>query len=200
MLQIDLRRTVIRRKNHENDVSAAQKAAQTCSRLSCTYGNGGRQKGSCGQKAEGQKTPVRMKPAAGLTACRKRTRICKAYSRLSSIKQNTEIRAVYRKGKKYTNRDLILYVLRNHPDQIRLTVSVSGKNGNSVVRHRFQRLVKEVFRLYAPQLDTGMDIVIRAQIKTRYSRPDELSFDKMHESITALLKRAGLLHKSGIII
>lgn len=141
-----------------------------------------------------------MNTSAGLTACRKRTRICKAYSRLSSIKQNTEIRTVYRKGKRFANRDLILYVLQNHPDQTRLSVSISRKNGNSVVRHRFQRLVKEVFRLYAPRLRCGMDIAVCAHGKARYSRPDELTYEGMHESITALLKRADMLQQSGIII
>ncbi len=141
-----------------------------------------------------------MNRTAGLTACRKRTRICKAYSRLSSIKQNTEIRTVYRKGKKYTNRNLILYVLQNSLDYTRLSVSISRKNGNSVVRHRFQRLVKEVFRLYAPQVKTGMDIAVCAHAKARYGRPDELSYQEMHDGITTLLKHADMFYQSDIII
>ena len=133
-----------------------------------------------------------MNRTAGLTACRKRTRICKAYSRLSSIKQNTEIRTVYRKGKKYTNRNLILYVLQNSLDYTRLSVSISRKNGNSVVRHRVTRLIRESYRLNELKFVRGLDVVIVARPGAK-----ELDFFAVERALLHLAGLHRILENSG---
>ena len=42
----------------------------------------------------------------------------------------------------------------------RLGISVSKKVGNSVVRHRFTRLVRESYRLHENIFNNGLDIVV----------------------------------------
>ena len=42
----------------------------------------------------------------------------------------------------------------------RLGISVSKKVGNSVVRHRFTRLVRESYRLHENIFNSGLDIVV----------------------------------------
>lgn len=46
----------------------------------------------------------------------------------------------------------------------RIGISVSKKVGNSVVRHRVTRLVRECFRLNRDCLTTGLDIVVVARV------------------------------------
>ena len=65
-----------------------------------------------------------------------------------SLKKNDDFRNVYKKGKSFANRYLVMYVLENHTDKNRLGISVSKKVGNSVVRHRVTRLVRESYRLH----------------------------------------------------
>ena len=64
-----------------------------------------------------------------------------------SLKRNSDFQRVYREGKSYANRYLVLYVLQNQTERNRLGISVSKKVGNSVVRHRMARLIRESYRL-----------------------------------------------------
>ena len=64
-----------------------------------------------------------------------------------SLKKTKDFQNVYRRGKSYANRYLVMYVLSNQTEGNRLGISVSKKVGNSVVRHHLARLVRESFRL-----------------------------------------------------
>ena len=55
-----------------------------------------------------------------------------------------------------------MYILENGTDTLRLGVSVSKKVGNSIVRHRLARLIREAFRLNNDNVKRGLDIVVVA--------------------------------------
>ena len=80
-----------------------------------------------------------------------------------SLKKNQDFRKVYNTGKSYANKYLVMYVVENHTDKNRLGISVSKKVGNSVVRHRVKRLIKESYRLHEGVFNSGLDIVIIAR-------------------------------------
>ena len=63
-----------------------------------------------------------------------------------SLKKNRDFQNVYKKGKSYANRYLVMYVLENDTDRNRLGISVSKKVGNSVIRHHVTRLIRESYR------------------------------------------------------
>ena len=56
-----------------------------------------------------------------------------------------------------------MYVLENNTDKNRLGISASKKIGNSVIRHRFARLVRESYRLHENIFNSGLDIVVVAR-------------------------------------
>ena len=60
-----------------------------------------------------------------------------------SLKKNKDFQYIYRKGTSYANKYLVMYVLENGTGQNRLGISVSKKVGNSIVRHRLTRLIRE---------------------------------------------------------
>ena len=80
-----------------------------------------------------------------------------------SLKKNSDFKNVYTHGKSYANKYLVMYVLENDSGKNRLGISVSKKVGNSVVRHRVTRLIRESIRLKGNEFLTGYDIVIVAR-------------------------------------
>ena len=80
-----------------------------------------------------------------------------------SLKKNRDFQFVYRRGKSYANRLLVMYVLKNGSQKNRYGISVSKKVGNSVVRHHVTRLLRESYRLHEEMFNSGLDIVVIAR-------------------------------------
>ena len=80
-----------------------------------------------------------------------------------SLKKNSDFQNVYKNGRSFVNKYLVMYVLENNRNINRLGISVSKKVGNSVVRHRFTRLVRESYRLHENIFNSGLDIVVVAR-------------------------------------
>ena len=80
-----------------------------------------------------------------------------------SLKKNNDFQVIYKKGKSYANKYLVMYVYENNLNKNRLGISVSKKVGNSVVRHRVTRLVRESYRLHENIFNSGLDIVVIAR-------------------------------------
>ena len=68
-------------------------------------------------------------------------------SEYTSLKKNNDFQNVYQNGKSKANKYLVMYVLKNDLNINRLGISVSKKVGNSIVRHRLTRLIRESYRL-----------------------------------------------------
>ena len=77
-----------------------------------------------------------------------------------SLKKNKDFQTVYQQGKSYANKYLIMYALQNARTRNRLGISVSKKVGNSVIRHRMTRLVRESYRLHESDFKSGYDLIV----------------------------------------
>ena len=84
-----------------------------------------------------------------------------------SLKNSLEFGNVYKQGKSYANKYLVMYIADNNLEINRLGISVSKKVGNSVVRHRITRLIREAYRLHQNELITGKDIVVVARVNSK---------------------------------
>ena len=109
-----------------------------------------------------------------------------------SLKNNQQFRFVYKNGRSYANKYFIMYVKENGLDKNRIGISVSKKVGNSVVRHRITRLVRESYRLHESVFNSGLDMVIIA-------RPAAASIG-YEEAESALLHLAKLHHLKKLVI
>ena len=97
-----------------------------------------------------------------------------------SLKKNTDFKFVYQNGKSYANKYLIMYIVENHQDKNRLGISVSKKVGNSIVRHRVTRLVRESYRLHEDIFNSGLDIVVIARNSASEVRYAEIESALLH--------------------
>ena len=97
-----------------------------------------------------------------------------------SLKKNYQFRFVYNRGKSIANRLLVMYVVRNGTDGNRFGISVSKKVGNSVVRSRITRLLRESYRLSESKFLAGYDIVVIARASAKDATYREVESALMH--------------------
>lgn len=74
----------------------------------------------------------------------------------------------------------------NQSEKNRLGISVSKKVGNSVVRHRLKRLIRESYRLHEQEFQTGLDIVVVARVSAK---------DRDYAQIESALLHLGKIRK-----
>ena len=96
-----------------------------------------------------------------------------------------DFQSVYRKGKPYGNKYLVMYLLANDLGRNRVGISVSKKVGNSIIRHHLTRLIRESYRLHEEQFQCGYDIVIIARTTAK---------DRSYHEIESALIHLGKLH------
>ncbi len=101
-----------------------------------------------------------------------------------SLKKNKDFQQVYKNGTSQANRYLVMYVLENQYNRNRLGISVSKKVGNSVVRHRVTRLIRESYRLNEESFNRNYDIVVIAR-NTANGR----SYQEIEKSLLQLASR-----------
>lgn len=103
-----------------------------------------------------------------------------------SLKKNKDFQTVYRQGKSYANKYLVLYIMENQTEKNRIGISVSKKVGNSVVRHHLTRLIRESYRLQEECFQRGYDLVVIARQSAK---------DVTYKEMESALIHLGKLHK-----
>ena len=99
-----------------------------------------------------------------------------------SLKKHTEFKNVYQKGNSNVNKYLVMYILENGLNKNRLGISVSKKVGNSIVRHRLTRLIRESYRLNEDRFLCGYDIVVIARAGAKGKAFKEIESALLHLS------------------
>ena len=105
----------------------------------------------------------------------------------TSLKKNFQFRFVYNRGKSIANKHLVMYVVKTKNKENHLGISVSKKVGNSVVRSRVTRLIRESYRLSEENIKYGCDIVIIARGLAKGA-----SYHEINASLNHLIKKHGL--------
>lgn len=109
-----------------------------------------------------------------------------------SMKKTEEFRNCYENGKSYANKFVVIYVWKNSSSSNKIGISCSKKIGNSIVRHRFARLVREVYRLHEDVFNSGLDIVVVARACAR-----DASYHNIEDSLLSLAGKARIKKNGG---
>lgn len=108
----------------------------------------------------------------------------------SSLKGSINFRKTLKKGKYTKSKTIGIYFLpTKKTDRNYLGICVSKKNGNSVIRNRLKRWVKETYKEAEPTLKTGYNIVVlfKKEIVGK-----EVSFSQLNQEIRLLLEEIRL--------
>lgn len=102
--------------------------------------------------------------------------------------KNPEFQKVYKTGRSKANRYLVMYVKTGESGPSRYGFSVSKKVGNSVVRHRITRLLRESVRKNDALVKEGNRVVIVARSEVK-----DKSYKEVDGAVFHLLKLHGIL-------
>ena len=105
------------------------------------------------------------------------------------LRRKEDFDRIYRKGKSVGDRYVVIFCMRNDLGFNRIAYLASKKVGNSVVRHRVTRLIRESYRLHEDMFNSGLDMVVIARKSAK---------DKNCQDIESALLHLGKLH--GILI
>ncbi len=108
------------------------------------------------------------------------------------LRTNDDFAKVYKNGRNYWNRNLTIYVLKNDLDYTRVGYSVTKKIGNSVVRNKLRRRMREIVRLNFQYLKPGYDIVIIPKKSTV-----NIDYFELEKNMLHLFKLSKILRNKG---
>lgn len=104
--------------------------------------------------------------------------------------KNKTFRYIYKNGKSFGNRSLVIYYMKNGYDYGRLGITTSKKLGNSVKRNHIKRLIKESYIKNFYRLKKGYDIIIIAKIPCQNH-----CFNEVDSAFKHIIKKVGLVEK-----
>lgn len=110
--------------------------------------------------------------------------------RCYSLKRNKEFRYVYRVGKSFAAQSMVLIVAKSRTASVRVGFAVSKKLGNSVMRNRVKRRLRESFGPMIPCVKTGYNLIFIAREPVVQEQ-----FLSIQKTMRYLLRRAGLLNE-----
>ena len=106
------------------------------------------------------------------------------------LRSNMEFQKVYNKGKNYWNRNLILFVKKNNLGYTRIGYTITKKIGNSVVRNRIRRQMKEICRLNFDQIEKNYDLVFIAKRNII-----DISFKELESAMLHIMKLSKVMKR-----
>lgn len=108
--------------------------------------------------------------------------------RPDTLTQNAEFQELYRRGRSYVGRLVVVYALQRGGARTRVGFTVGKKIGSAVARNRVRRRLREAYRLLYPGLTPGYDLVIVGRTRAKNAR-----FRALVEELKGLLRQAGAL-------
>ena len=103
------------------------------------------------------------------------------FNETERLRKDSDFRRVYKHGKSFANRYLVMYIMRNNLEYNRVGISVSKKVGKAIVRNKVKRRIRESFRLDVDKkIKSGYDIVFIARVAISDMQYNEINKSMKH--------------------
>ena len=108
-----------------------------------------------------------------------------------SLKGQYSFKVIFKRGEYVSNNNVTVYVLKNRKyENINfLGICVSKKHGNSVVRNKLKRWVREAYKEIENDLDKGYNIIVLYKKNIDVSK---LDFCCIRKELTECLNKLGM--------
>lgn len=106
------------------------------------------------------------------------------------LRSNMEFKKVYNNGKNYWNRNLVLFLRKNDLGYTRVGYTITKKVGNSVVRNKIRRQMKEIYRLNFHLIKDGYDLIFIPKKNTV-----DIPFKEFENAMIHIMKISKILKK-----
>lgn len=108
--------------------------------------------------------------------------------RLVTLKRNKEFNYVYKRGKAVARPDFTLVYAKSRYGGLRTGFSVSRKVGNSVMRNKARRRMKEALRILLPEVKGNFSVIFVAKPQIT-----DVVFADLVKQMRSALKKAGIV-------
>lgn len=107
--------------------------------------------------------------------------------KVESLKKSNEFHEIFKKGRFFVGKQMVLYVLPNQLSSHRVGIVVRKKIGNSVKRNRIRRIIKEVLRNDLSQISELKNLVV--VVRKSDSTPD---YNQVQKELRYLFKKCNI--------
>ncbi len=112
-------------------------------------------------------------------------------ARANRLRRRSSFDVIYRRGKSYSDANLVLLCLDGKLPQPKVGFVVGKKVGKAVVRNRVKRRLREIVRAILPQIKGHTSYVVVARSATA-----QLTFAQLRHSLVSLLGKADKLNRT----
>jgi len=103
-----------------------------------------------------------------------------------SLKKPSEFSKVYKRGKSYADKNIVIYYMPTQLGMTRVGFSISKKVGNAVVRNRVRRFIKESLRVNFKNIGS-CDLVFVARV-----RSSQVDYHEITRSLKYIFKKISI--------
>ena len=107
---------------------------------------------------------------------------------LGRITREEDFRRVYRHGARRSTRLVVLHLLSNELNSVRLGVTVGRRFGRAVARNRLRRQLREAVRAASQEIGAGVDVIVVPR-----EPAGNAGYAALRDEVTTALRAAGLL-------
>ena len=103
------------------------------------------------------------------------------FNETERLRKDSDFRRVYKHGKSFANRYLVMYIMRNNLEYNRVGISDTKKLGKPIDRNQVKRRISESNRKEVEtQIKSGYDIVFIARVAISDMQYNEINKSMKH--------------------